>query len=104
MHHIHHLNNKLDKFKKMINIISWQKAPLNIRITLWKVFAAAYLSYAGFIFNSNQYLCSKKSVLLYNKLYTDSLKATLGIKQTVLSTLYNAIGVLSPINMSALLL
>jgi hypothetical protein len=37
--HLEHLRKKLIKFEKMVNILNWKKAPLMIRMTLWKVFA-----------------------------------------------------------------
>jgi hypothetical protein len=46
--HLAHLQKKLCKFEKMVNILNWKKAPLMIRLTLWKVFAGQYFYYAGF--------------------------------------------------------
>ena len=37
--HLKHVQKKLEKFEKMVNILNWKKAPFMIRITLWKVFA-----------------------------------------------------------------
>ena len=100
--HLEHITKKLQGFYKMVYILNQKQAPLNIRLTLWKVFARAYFYYAGFVFYQKLGFCTKGCENKFHKLYKKSLIKAMGLKVHLNTDVYQAIHVLEPQRMASL--
>ena len=77
--HLKYLSNKTNKFKKLMNILNYQNCSGKILLTLWKVFPAAILSYAGFINLAE--LSDQSHFKQFDLLYKKSIKSTFRIQK-----------------------
>lgn len=51
------MKDKLKKFQKMLWLLNWKKANIQVRLDALKIYGIPNLFYGGFLFNDG--LCSK---------------------------------------------
>ena len=94
-YHLEVLSKKLEKFKKMTNILRFQRLSSKTLKFVFTIFAQATLNYGNFIFHED--FCSQDANKKYLRLYSKTIKHTFNFfKATNLSEMYTSLLIVPP--------